>query len=98
MDAHEIYNVHDNEDEVVNKRKRMKKKYPTSEYVSKKRKEFYQKHKKAQEESRTFHEVFEETIASREVLSQQQNRKQKPKYRKKTSLSMGQSRIKMQYM
>ena len=88
MDLYEIYNNPDNEDQIVNKRKRRKKKYPTSEYVSKKRKKFYQKNCKS------FNEVFQETIASREVLSEQQNKKQKPTYRKKSSLSMGQSRKK----
>ena len=83
MDVVEIYNGPDNEDQILNKRKRRKKKYPTSEYVSKKRKEFYQKNRKRKEQSKTFNEVFQETIASREVLSEQQNTKQKPTYRKK---------------
>ena len=46
MEADEIYNVHDNEDQIVNKRKRRKKKYPTNEYISKKRRNFIRKIKK----------------------------------------------------
>ena len=89
MDVDEIYNDPDNEDQIVNKKKRRKKKYPMSEYVSKKRKEFYQKNRKGEEQSKTFNEVLQETITSREVLLEQQNKKQKPTYWEKKFIVYG---------
>ena len=101
MDPDEIYTELPIEDA---KQHKMKKKYPVSEYVSKKRQEFYMKNvAKEKENTRSFKDVFKESVnisnednKIKELQTKEINKEvvQKKKYKKKRTLALNQSRKK----
>ena len=100
MDPDEIYTELPKEDTKQCKRK---KKYPVSEYMSKKRKEFYMKNvAKEKENARSFEDVFKESVnisnednEIQELQMKEINKEvvQKKKYKKRT-LALNQRRKK----
>ena len=102
MDPDEIYTELPKEDAKQCKRK---KKYPVSEYVSKKRKQFYMKNvAKEKKNARSFEDVFKESVnignednEIQELQMKEINKEivQKKKYKKKRTLASNQSRKKI---